>query len=85
LYRTKGDFFEAEQCFKEAVKLGASDGDVFFMLANTQFEQENFSSALDNYLKAVSFSADDPEYRLNLANCYEALNEPENFLKSVNG
>lgn len=83
LYRTKGDFFEAEQCFKEAVKLGASDGDVFFMLANTQFEQENFSSALDNYLKAVSFSADDPEYRLNLANCYEALNEPDKAVESL--
>ena len=77
LYRTKGEFIAAEKCFKQALALGATDSDVYFMLANTQFEQERFTDALENYLVAVNSPVNDPDYRLNLANCYEMLEEPE--------
>lgn len=73
LHRTTGEPDTAEKLFKEALELGAETGDVYFMLANTQFDQKNFSDALDNYRTAVDITPDDPDYRLNLANCYERL------------
>lgn len=83
LFRTKGEFANAEQFFAQALELGAVDGDVYFMLANTQFEQERYSDALDNYLQALGYAAHDPEYRLNLANCYEKLNAPDKAVEHL--
>ena len=83
LYRVTGEFTAAEKYFKQALKLGATDGDVYFMLANSQYEQALYSDALENYLKAVDSAAEDPDYRLNLANCYEQLNEPDKALEHL--
>ena len=83
LYRTIGEFTKAEQFFKQAVELGSIDGDVYFMLANTQFEQTHFSEALENYLKAVDCTPNDPDYRINLANCYESLNAPDKAVEHL--
>ena len=56
LHRSIGELTTAEQLFKQALELGATAGDVYFMLANTQFDQAHFSAALENYLKSVAVS-----------------------------
>ena len=83
LYRTIGQFDTAERLFEQALELGAKTGDVYFMLGNTQFELGHFSAALDNYLKAVDITPNDPDYRLNLANCYERLESPDKAVEHL--
>ncbi len=83
LYRSIGELISAEQHFKQALELGATEGDVYFMLANTQFEQDRCSDALENYLKAVDRTPDDPEYQINLANCYERLEVPDKAVQHL--
>jgi len=83
LYRTIGEFDTAEQLFEQALELGAKTGDVYFMLANTQFERSHFTDALDNYLKAVDITPNDPDYQLNLANCYERLESPDKAVEHL--
>jgi len=83
LHRSIGELTSAEQLFKQALELGATDGDVYFMLANTQFDQANFSEALENYLKSVDCKPNDPEYHINLANCYERLDAPDKAIQHL--
>jgi len=83
LHRITGELDTAEQLFKQALELGAETGDVYFMLANTQFDRNNFSNALDNYLTAVDITPDDPDYHLNLANCYERLESPDKAVQHL--
>ena len=83
LHRSIGELTTAEQLFKQALELGATEGDVYFMLANTQFDQANFSDALENYLKSVDCEPNDPEYHINLANCYERLEAPDKAIQHL--
>ncbi len=74
LYRTTGELELAEKHLIQALQLGAKEGDVYFTLANVQFEKQQYPAALENYQAALSRTDTDLEYRLNLANCYEKLN-----------
>ncbi len=54
-----------------------------FNKGNEFFDQGLYASALEHYTEAVSLAADNVDYRLKLAVCYEMCNDENNVLKTV--
>ena len=83
LYHSVAQFETAELYFRESLALGANDADVHYMLANTMFDLERFTDAIDSYKAALQLSKNDLECHLNLANSYEAIGQLDQALKHL--
>jgi tetratricopeptide (TPR) repeat protein len=51
------------------------------MLANWNYDQQNWTHAIEHYEKAIAAGADTPDVRTDLGNCYRFLGQSEKALK----
>jgi tetratricopeptide (TPR) repeat protein len=63
---SEGDSQEAEQIFKDAVKLDSTDVLAFVNLGNLYFNDEKIDEARKNYLKAISLDPENSRAHYNL-------------------
>ena len=50
-------------------------------LANWNYDQQNWTHAIEHYEKAIAAGADTPDVRTDLGNCYRFLGQPDKALE----
>ncbi|HEX4666745.1 MAG TPA: tetratricopeptide repeat protein [Chthoniobacterales bacterium] len=51
------------------------------MLANWNYDHQNWAHAIEHYQKAITLGADTPDVRTDLGNCFRFLDQPQKALE----
>jgi tetratricopeptide (TPR) repeat protein len=78
IFRELGVFHEAGSAFEKVIQLKVGDFRGWFMLGSTQKELKQYSEAVESLREALELEPNLLEAQELIAECYLALNQPEN-------